>query len=191
MFKGFNDVQMRFWVDLGRSGHIVRREVYGSGECLGSRTDIKLDAFKIGAKDVWMPVGGTTTTYEVVEDVRLIYSKEVSWTGLIYAVGGSMVFNKHPGPEAFKVDYKLGTPISDKLRQMQTEFGRQKIDLRPSKADAKAMLESQVAQAENQKAELVAADPSSRDDWSHWLIWGLGGLTLAAVVGLFVQRRGR
>jgi len=188
-YNGLAGVMLRYWVDLSRNGQVARREVYGHDETVGTRTDIKLDPFKVNGKEYWMPTYGTTTTYTAPDGPRLLFTKDVAWTGVIYAVGGTMEFNKHPSAATFKVDYKLGTPISDNLRQLKTEFGRQKIDLKPTKAEARAMLDEHLAQAETQRSILVAADPNSRGDWTSWIIWGFGGATLTMLIALWIQRR--
>ena len=42
-------------------------------------------------------------------------------------MNGTLVFNKHPGPETFNIKYKPGTPITDNLRKLEYEFGQQKV----------------------------------------------------------------
>jgi hypothetical protein len=105
-------------------------------------------------------------------------------------VGGTMEFNKHPGREVFTIKYKPGTPVSDNLRKLQYEFGQQKIGTKPTKAEAEAMLKEQLAKAEQQKSELVAAAPSRSFDWWTWLTWAFAAAVLGtSLVAFWVQRR--
>jgi hypothetical protein len=181
----------RYWIDLRRNGHVVRRESYRAGKVMSGRLDIKLAPFEIGDTEVWMPVSGESVGYEALgEDKIPIVTKEPTSIRTIYVVNGTMEFNKHPGPEAFTIKYKMGTPISDNLRKLEYEFGQQKIGLNPTKAEAEKMLNEQLAQAEAQKAELVVASPSEGFDWTRWLAWGFGALALIASVLLWLQRRG-
>ena len=107
----------------------------------------------------------------------------------IYVVDGTMEFNQHPGPEAFTIKHKPGTPVSDQLRKLSYEFGQQKIGAKPTKAEAERMLKEQLAKAEEQKSELVVASPSEGTDWTPWLTWGFGAAVAIASIALWNQRR--
>src|SRR6185437_3451288 len=113
----------RYWIDLKRNGHVVRQVIYRSDR-IGSRLDIKLAPFKIGGEEVWMPVSGESLAYTARVGGKSMSFREPTSIGLIYVVDGTMEFNRNPGPETFTINYKPGTPISDHLRQMTTEFGR-------------------------------------------------------------------
>ena len=56
-------ISMRFWVDLQRSGHVVKEEHYAAGNAVSSRIDIKLARFKLGDGSIWMPVSGEFSGY--------------------------------------------------------------------------------------------------------------------------------
>jgi hypothetical protein len=198
--KGFPDAFLEcYWIDLRRGGHVVRNEIYrkyeGSGKLvMDGRLDIKLDSFKVGDAEVWMPVSGEDVGYgasELTPDKkrRPIVSDKPTVLISIKVVDGSMEFNKHPGPEVFTIKYKPGTPISDNLRQMTYEFGQQKLAAKPTKSEIEAMLKEQVANAEKQKSELVAAPLSEGIDWSSWLLWGMVAAVLASSIMLWIQRR--
>jgi hypothetical protein len=187
--RGLPDlVILRYWIDLRRNGHVVRRETY-QDKVMGSRHDIKLAPFKVGGAEVWMPVAGEGVSYGALVDRKPVITKEPTVLDSIRVVDGTMEFNKHPGPETFTIKYKLGTPISDSLRKLNYEFGQQKIGSRPTKAAAEKMLNEQVAKAEEQKAELVVASPSQGFDWSSWSIYLLGAIVLILLIALGIQRR--
>ncbi|MEJ7637868.1 MAG: hypothetical protein WKF75_07785 [Singulisphaera sp.] len=126
----------RYWIDLHRSGHVVRVEYYASGNVMQGRLDITLTPFKIGDAEVWMPVRGDAVGYGAIVDKRPVVNKEPTSFETIYVVAGTMQFNKRPGREAFTIKYKPGTPVSDNLRKLKYEFGQQKIGIKPTKAAA-------------------------------------------------------
>jgi hypothetical protein len=184
-----NSLISRYWIDLRRNGHVVRQETYQPGKVMVARLDIRLTAFKVGAAEVWMPISGNSVGYAAIVDNQPVVTKEPTSLVTIYVVEGTMEFNKRPGPEVFAIKYKPGTPISDDLRKLTFEFGQQKIDPRPTKADAQKMLNEQVARAEEQKAELVVAPVSQSFDWISWLAWGFAVAVLISSVALWIQRK--
>ncbi|MGC8643180.1 MAG: hypothetical protein ACP5XB_25245 [Isosphaeraceae bacterium] len=179
----------RYWIDLQRSGQVVRRESY-AGNVMSERLDIKLRPFKIGGAEVWMPVSGEDVGYVALENNKTVLFKDPTSIKTIYAVGGTMEFNKHPRPEVFTIKYKLGTPISDNLRKVQYEFGQQKIQ-RLTKPEVEKMLKDQLAQAEKQKSTLVVAQTLDGSAWYAWLPWGFAALVVISLGALWIQRRGR
>jgi hypothetical protein len=179
----------RYWIDLRRNGHVVRFEGYAPGKIMNSRIDIKLASFKIDNAEVWMPVFGEGRGYGALVDKKPIVTKDPTSLETIYVVDGTMEFNRHPGRDVFTIKYKPGTPISDNLRQMTSEYGQQKIGLKPTKVDAEKMLNQQLAKAEEQKEELVVASTSGGFDWAGWAAWGMGALLLVSLIALGVQRR--
>ncbi|MGC8643673.1 MAG: hypothetical protein ACP5XB_27760 [Isosphaeraceae bacterium] len=181
----------RYWIDLGRSGHVVRQETYDPSHVMDSRWDIKLAPFDVGGSEVWMPVSGEMVSYAAVEDHKPVTSKEPTVTETVYVVDGTMQFNMHPGREIFTMKYKPGTPVSDNLRKLQYEFGQQKMSPKPTKAEAETMLKDQLAQAEKQKSTLVMAQTSEGIDWYAWLAWGFAALVVISLAALWIQRRAR
>ena len=182
---------LRYWIDLRRNGHVVRQESYQPGKVMVSRLDIKLARFKVGDAEVWMPVSGDLVGYAAIVDKKPVVTKEPTVRDTIYVVGGTMEFNKHPGREVFAINYKPGTPVSDNLRKLVYEFGRQKIGLKPTKADTERMLNDQIAKAEEQKKELVVAPQSEGFDWTLWLGWAFAAAVVISSGALWMQRRRR
>jgi len=192
-------IAARYWIDLRRGGHVVRSEIYQRPEnrskpVMAARLDIKLAPFKLGDAEVWMPVSGNEVGYMSTElnaekKRRVIACDEPTVLTSMKVVDGSMEFNKHPGPEVFTFKYKPGAAISDNLRKLTYEFGQQHLAPKPKKSELEAMLKEQVAKAEEQKAELVAAPLSEGINWSSWLFWGMGAAVVASSVLLWIQRR--
>jgi hypothetical protein len=190
--KGLPDFPItRYWIDLGRSGQVVRQDAHGPGGVVIGRLDVELARFEVGGTEVWMPIAGKDVGYGYMDGGKPLFSNEPTVLINMKVVAGTMEFNKHPGREVFTRKYRPGTPVSDQLRKLAYEFGQQKINAHPSKLEAEKMLNEQLAQAEAQKAELVVASPSEAFDWTRWLTWGFGALVLVSSVLLWTQRRGR
>ncbi len=183
----------KFWIDLHRGGHVVRWEMFARGGELTRRSDIELRSFPLGDRTVWMPVRGVSESHNAFKDGKAYYPAEPTTVETIQVVGSTLAFNKHPGPDTFNIKYKPGTPISDKLRKLEYEFGQQKPKIEPRTAmpvrEAEELLKEAIANAERQRSELVAASPSDGFNWSSWLAWGFGAVLLVTSTILMIQRR--
>ncbi|APW61434.1 hypothetical protein BSF38_02948 [Paludisphaera borealis] len=191
-FKGPKEIPdqllMRYWIDLHKSGQVVRKEYY-QDDVLGSRCEITLRSFKVGSEDVWMPVSADIKSYVKNVNGKPAVFKDPVLLQSIYAIDGIMQFNKHPGPDVFTAKYKPGTPISDHVRKLKYQFDEEKISPRPTMAETEAMLHSQLAKAEAQKNELVAAPLSEGFNWWSLSVAGMGAAVLASLAALWMQRR--
>jgi len=190
-FRGTTQPFQRFWLDLSRGGHAVRRESFIAGELVG-RIDVKLEAFKVGNDQVWMPKSGILEGHSSTKDGKPYFPASPTSSETLYVVDGTMEFNKRPGPSAFKIDYKPGMLISDNLRRLQEEYGRQAIGAKPKKAEVEVMLREQLDRAEKQRSELVAGSPE-RDGpgWTSSLVWIFGTTTLVLAIALLIRRNRR
>jgi hypothetical protein len=188
-----DSLMFRYWIDLKRNGHVVRQEEYlrpNNVTAVASRLDITLASFKAGKAEVWMPVSGESMGYMAVVDSRPTVMKTPQAVERTYVVDGTMEFNRHPGPEVLTIKYRPGTPVSDNLRQLEYEFGQQKVPPNPNKREVESLLKEQLAEAEKQKATLVVASTSEGSPWSTWLAWGFGTLVVVSSIALWIQRRG-
>ncbi len=172
----------RYYIDMARSGQVIRRESFAPTGEVDGRDEIKLEAFKIGDAEVWMPVYCESRGYAKLKDRLPVPTKDPTSFQKVYVVGGTMRFNRHPGREAFMMNYKLGTPISDSIRQMESGFGQMKIAPKPSKAEVSRLLEEQLKKAEEQKSELVALPPSAGVAWSFWALGAFGALAVVSLI---------
>ena len=186
-FRERRQLDQRFWIELRRGGHVVRREIYDQKGKVSGRVVVRLASFKLGRDLVWMPVSGTTESHDAADKDGEPYTPvEATSVQQIDVIDGTMEFNKRPGAAVFKIDYKPGTPISDNLRQVQTEFGRQKPAPRPTKPEAEATLRRQLAEAEAQRSELVAEPPTAFGaSLSPWLV----GVAGTSALVLYQRRR--
>jgi hypothetical protein len=187
-----NILVFRYWIDLGRNGHVVRQEAYTAGKVMGSRLDITLTSFKVGKDEIWMPVSGETRGYVVpVPGKEPMITKEPTTINKIHVVDGTMKFNQRPGPAVFTTKHKTGPPISEPLRKLEAEFAQQKVGPRPSKEDAQKTINEQIAQARDLKAELVVASPSEGIAWTPWIAAGFGALIIISSAAVWNQQRRR
>lgn len=185
-----NILARRYWIDLARSGQVVRVDSFLE-KSLAVRWDITLKSFRVGDADVWMPISGEIKNYLGGQVTKsLVFTKEPTLLRSIRVIDGTMEFNKRPGASTFTLKHKPGTPISDQIRKLNYQFGQKQISNRPSKAEAETMLQEQIAEAEEQKRELVAV-PREGIDWWTWSVAGLVGTLSASLAVLWLQRRPR
>jgi hypothetical protein len=166
-----NVVRARYHVDLARGGHVVRYLHYTNDGAIVGKTDIKLSAFQVDGKEVWMPTSAETLGFSAInyKTKRPYFTKKPTGHSKIAVVDGTMEFNTHPGREIFTIDAKLGNPVSEQLRKMTAEFAAQKPIVQPTKAESETMLQEALTSAETEKRELTA-DPSSEGiNWARWL----------------------
>ncbi len=190
IFKDNCRVSECFWLDLKRGGHAVRRESYVEGKYLVGRVDIKLVLMKVGDVEAWMPVYGVGESHSALKDGKPYFPKDPTSIQTIYINDGTLEFNKHPGPVTFTIKYKPGTPISDSLRKLEYEFGRQKPPKRPTRAETVVMLNEQLADAKAQGKELEAGSPArNQSDWSSYFVWAFGAAALVTSILLVLSRR--
>jgi len=91
-------------------------------------------------------------------------------------VDGTMEFNKHPGPEVFTTNYKLGPPISESLRKLEDEWALQKARLGSDTTDTKERLMTSSPGPVARRRRLSSAHPQiastgqrgSPADLGHW-----------------------
>ncbi len=109
--KDINQLLRRYWIDLGRNGHVVRFETYRNGERLKLRCDIKLAKLGLAGAEIWMPVSAEQVTYSPPTGSETGQSQpELSAT--ISIVDGTMAFNTGLDAKNFAIDYRAGKPIS-------------------------------------------------------------------------------
>jgi hypothetical protein len=186
-----NSLLCRYWIDLGRNGHVVRQDTYLGQLGLSGRLDIKLAPFQVGKAQVWMPVSGESVGYAALVDRKPAIMKEPQTFEKISVVSGTMAFNKHPGPEVFTLKYTQATPSSENLHGMENEYRRQKSGSSPIRPEFEKKFLERRAKAETQTSTPLVASPAEGLPWSSWLAWGFGTLVVVSSVALLIQRRRR
>ncbi len=125
--------------------------------------------FMVGKVEIWMPVAGDYVGNGAVENQKPIIVKDPTVLTTMKVVSATMECNKHPTPDVFTIKHKIGTPVSDNLRNLEYEFGQQKTRSKPALADAQRMLREQIARVVGQEVGLAAS--SGLDSWgvASWM----------------------
>ncbi len=178
----------KFWIDLHRNGHVVREESF-FGKERGSYIDIELQQFQVGNTNFWMPTRGSSYSFGTIVGGKAVAVNDPTVIEVLYLVAGTLRVNQEPNQSVFRVNYKIGTPISDNLRKLKTEFGQQTIGNNPTKLDAEKMLKEQLKNAEDQKDSLVVASQDNGYSLWTWLAGFFVISTLISIVFLSIQRR--
>lgn len=184
----------RFWIDLGRGGHALRREVYHSGgKRANSMEDIVLRPFQDSrGTTVWLPVSGVYKSFiHLGEHNERIYGSQPTNLETYSALQESIRLNQSIPDERFSVKFRNGTLITDTLRRARYEFGqaREPETKRMTQAEVEAQLEEQLRIADVQGDELRAASwERGNRGWSAWLPATLVGGSLAILVVLVARR---
>lgn len=174
----------RFWIDMGRNGHVLRHEEWNKGQLLTTASEIVLEDFGVGGDTIWLPVSGTVKSVDgdvtnSVENYRVLH--------------GSVKINRGIRDAEFSIKYPVGTPISDHLRGVVYEFGQDRRPPPEDVTDAQARLQEALRKAQDTRSELVAAS-WSRGGWTNWAFWAPFSVFLAgalATVALSIARARR
>jgi hypothetical protein len=188
-FRGFpGSLIYRYWVDLARSGQVVRKELYRVGQALLARTDVSLARFLVDGDEVWLPVSAIETGYTVLMGTDRV-SQETSTLVSTRVIDGSVVFNQHPGPDTFTFKYSPTVPVSDELAQLRLEFSRQAMDqaAQPSITES---LERRIAFLSHPPTTgLPTTNALIRLEQPVWLVGSLGAILLASPIAARRPRR--
>lgn len=171
---GRSDLLERWWFDLGRGGHVLRREYYWSrNRPFSVLRDVKLRKYQFGSREIWVPVDGIS---ESLDDAGAPTGRE------FFHVNQNTVTLKQLGDDHFKAKIKPGTHIKDELLRREYEYGQ---DIRPpelSHEEAEQRVREQLAAADQQKQELNASRTANTgSDYTY-----VGLLASASVLAAFV-----
>jgi hypothetical protein len=125
--KGLKDMLVgRYFVDLRRSGQVVRVQHYISNS-LSGWLDITLAPFKVGDAEVWMPIYGLSVGLMALENGGPILLKETQSIRQTRVVAGSIKFNERLGLDVFTNRYKPSPPQSELYRTLQAAYSAQSV----------------------------------------------------------------
>ncbi len=187
----------RFWIDVNRGGHSLKRELYGDEGRLATRTSVRLRKFQCatGGADpgVWLPASGDHEVYPSAETAsRTTADPRSPWSATHLDVIPTTVECKVRFPDSvFVINYRPGTPVSDALRGVMQEYGQQLAGKkRITRREAESLLEEQLKATADQREDLM--NHSSYDDTSSALPWiflvcGVSSL-VAGVVLIYLRR---
>lgn len=163
----------RYWVDLSRNGHVLKKERWSRGQLLNVVSEIELKSFERESGKVWIPVKGKSRNMDngskSSDEYYRVLQGSVRVAGII-------------PDKQFSMKYPVGTPISDHLKGVFYEFGQDRRSPPVTSSEAQARLDENLAKAAENRAELVAAS-WSRGGWINWAFWGPLSV---ALVGAFI-----
>ena len=178
----------RMWIDLERGGLVLKQERYdGNDTQLASRMTVEIDRFPLSSsKSVWLPIAYTGSGFVGTDDKNnMIYKNNPTSVEKGYLLKTSVMINSHPGDSVFSVNYKPGTPITDRLKREEFSFGQQKVPKSQSRQQMEEELREAVARADAQSAELKAST-SARPRFSDWTRGAPWVVSIAAFLLLVV-----
>jgi hypothetical protein len=185
--KDINQLLRRYWIDLGRNGHVVRLEVYWTGERLRLRRDIKLAKFGLAGAQIWMPVSAEQVTYSPPTASESGESQPES-NATISMLNGTTAFNANLDAKNFAIDYRAGKPISASGRRRSDQFDRQtlaaeRIDAAAQKA--RKDLPEEAHEDPGPKADILPESQSGL----RYVAYGFGVVAVIAFLRVWARRR--
>jgi hypothetical protein len=178
----------RYWIDLGRNGHVVRFEAYWNGERLLLRRDIKLAKFELAGAQIWMPVSAEQVTYSPPTASETGESQPES-IATISIVDGTMAFNVGLDVKNFAIDYRAGPPISASGRRRSDRFDQQTLTAKRFEAAAqKAGNDLHAQDAEQDQVHDAVIRPESQLEL-RFVAFGLTVVAIIAFGSVWTRRR--
>lgn len=189
-FKENGQLHHKIYIDMKKGGQVLRWESFASGGALVGKTEIVIGSFLVGSETIWLPVHGVTEIHSTIKNGKAYYPPEPTSIQIIYMVKDTLRTNRSPNPNVFKLTYKAGTPISDKLRKLEYQFKNQKTGKGISRSEEESSLREQVVQAEKLAGELLTV-PSAVDrvNWLTVMLWVFAMSTLVLSCVLLWKRR--
>ena len=188
--KDIDQLLRRYWIDMGRDGHVVRFEAYWTGERLWLRRDIKLAQFGLAGAQIWMPISAEQVTYSPPSASETGESQPES-NVTILILNGTMAFNAGLDAKNFAIGYRAVKPNSASGRRRSDQFDRQtqaaeRIDAVIQKAP-KDMLAQEV-----QEDPVPQADIRSESQFGlRYVAYGLAVVAIVTFINVRTRRRSR
>ena len=176
------NVTDRFWVDLTCGGLVFKKETFYGTWMHSHVVDIVAEVDKQGFA---FPIHGKYEFFEP-KNTNLYTSEEYN------ILKESLQIGQKTDPARLSVNFPVGTPISDRLKNAVYEFGQDRRPPPETLADAQARLSSAIEQAKQSRDQL-AASSWSRDNWTDRWYWPIVGVlaTVLLVGVVFLLRRSR
>lgn len=191
-------VREKYWLDLARSGRVVRAEWYLLGR-KAVEWDFELRPFEVDGEKIWRPISGSMKNYMgnliremnesgVARPVDVAIATEPARTESLRIAASTLRFNQAPAESAFTPRHNPRAPVTKSIRALKDLYGVKKPPDRPSRGEAQGLLAQRLADAEEREAELVALPPVSSLGWP-WapLAFGAASVVLASI--LAIRRR--
>jgi hypothetical protein len=186
--KDINQLLRRYWIDLGRNGHVVRSEAYWTGERLRLRRDIKLAKFGLAGAEIWMPVSAEQVTYSPPSASETGEIQPESNT-TISILNGTTAFNANPDAKNFAIDFRAGKPNSASGRRRSDQYDRQTLAAERIYAAAEKARKDLPAQETHEdpgpKADILPENQSKL----RYVEYGFGVVAVIALLRVWARRR--
>jgi hypothetical protein len=188
--KDIKQLMRRYWIDLGRNGHVVRFEAYWKGEQIWLRRDIKLASFRVSDAQIWMPVSAEQVTYSSPTASETGKSDPES-IATMSILKGTTAFNVHLDAKDFTIGFKSDRPTSENVQRRSAQFDRQTLGAEQLEAKAlKANKDLLGQDAEPNPAPVPAPEAAIRPDSQSGLRYVAIGFAVVAVIA-FIRVRAR
>jgi len=191
-------VRAKYWLDLARSGRVVRAEGYLLGR-KAVEWDFELRPFEVDGEEVWRPISGSMKNYMgnliremdesgVARPVDVAITTEPARTESLRIVASTLRFNQAPPKSAFTPRHKPQAPVTKSIRALKDMYDVKKAPERPSQSEAQGLLAQRLADAERREVELVALPPVSSLGWP-WAPLAFGAASVVLASMLAIRRR--
>ena len=181
----------RYWIDLQRGAHALRREQSENGKLM-SRTTVELKQFNASdrsGRKIWLPYHGIGEGYLFGDSKKTTYEADPTQVTDTWLLPDSLKFPADLPNSRFSVKYKPGTPITDSLRQAAYQFGQDRRPPAKTPIEAQKRLEEHLAEADAQKDELKASSAARGGaGWAGWLPWATAIGAVATLLVVLIRR---
>jgi hypothetical protein len=185
--------QYRFWLDLHRHGYPVKKCILRDGiPTLIHRIDGFQEVKVASGGTAFIPLSGVVEQYGMPDEDGVVRDPgKVRYKEHIAVNLPTLQVNRHPSDAEFAVKFRVGTPITDKLKSLEYEFGKDHRPPPQTRADAEERLKELLKEAEAQGDELKAPAWSRNGDFDPlgWAPWIIAALTTSSLVVLLIRRR--
>lgn len=181
----------RYWIDFARGGNVVKHESSRKKDLL-TKTEVELREFKDReGQGHWLPYHGVRTAFGAADKSgKIVFDGKPSSIEDLYMLPSTLKLNEPMGDDRFSIKFRTGTPISDKLGQLQYEYGQDRRPPSASKAETAERLREHLREADKQGDELKAGSAErSGPGWTAWLPWVVSLAAVAGLVFVLVSRR--
>jgi len=185
---------VRYWLDLNRTGHVLKYEWYFESNLRDRMHHVELAQFPtLDGKQVWFPIRAEFDSFE--SGVPTTYSHEPVFHETYSIVRGSLVLNRGLRDDFFTGVWKGRKPVPAPLQNIRKQFSTapktpEPPPMRRDPAGIEQYQEKQLAEA-NRQAEQLDASPPGRRGWDLSILiqGGVGAIGVGAIVAAWIMKR--
>lgn len=189
-----NKFTSHYWIDLGRGGHVIKKEFYQGAKMWYRLHEVRLALVPAGrGKEVWFPLQATMDTF--LRGTEILQTPV--FHEIYYVVSGTLVLNQGLGDERFSINWKGPVARSEAFDRIARDYrASPSRPIAVPRTDPVGVMEDQkrrLAEADRQARQLDAS-PSSDRGWDHGRIVQYGAAILGAgslIFAYFIRRARR